>query len=115
MTEFLAPTRRSLLLLLGAPPLAWRSDERASEVEQIGGRLSRRAERPAKLRQLLLVQPALGLRRGERSRQRARLVQPLGLTQISQAEFEGGAPPFLLSGTGRTGIKFAVANLVLCI
>jgi hypothetical protein len=56
-------------------------NERASEVEQIGGRLSRRAERAAKLRQLLLVQRPIGLRRGERARQRTWLVQSLGLTR----------------------------------
>jgi len=66
-------------------------NERASEVEQIGGRLSRRAERAAKLRQLLLVQRPVGLRRGEWARQRAWLVQSLGLTR--SREFGGRAPP----------------------
>jgi len=68
-------------------------NERASEVEQIGGRLSRRAERPAKLRQLLLVQRPIGLRRGERARQRTWLVQSLGLTR--SREFGGRAPSSL--------------------
>jgi hypothetical protein len=66
-------------------------NERASEVEQIGGRLSRRAQRPAKLRQLFLVQRPIGLRRGERARQRTWLVQSLGLTR--PREFGGRAPP----------------------